>query len=152
MLDTGVLGNVIGVLKVNARDHDIARCCFSALADAASHADVAAALSSTAAVRLAQDWIDDNADDPDPDTMRSALKLLTALSSSDEVCSGLLETGVVDLIKGVLTKCCIDHENKEILSATVALVNGLSRSPQAVEQLATQGGLRRVMRAVKAKK
>ena len=151
MLDTGVLNTIIDTLKANTRDHELARNCFSALADAAKHSEVATALASTAAARLAQDWIDDNVDEADADTMQSALNLLAALSSSETVCVQLMESGVVDLVKGVLTKCCIDKANRAILGSAVELAAALSRNEAVLTQMASQGGLKRVMRAVRSK-
>ena len=112
---------------------------------------MATALASTAAARLAQDWIDDNVDEADADTMQSALNLLAALSSSETVCVQLMESGVVDLVKGVLTKCCIDKANRAILGSAVELAAALSRNEAVLTQMASQGGLKRVMRAVRSK-
>ena len=62
----------------------------------------------------------------------------------------MVASGAVELVKNVLSKCCIDSDAPQstVLSGSVALLSRLSANPAGAAAVTSSGALKRAVRAV----
>ena len=150
-MDGSTLAMVVETLRANIRNKDITTACFNALASLASHNSTAAIVANTPAQRLVSDWVDDNIDDAAPETLEGALNLMANMAKSPDHANAMLASGgIVELVKAVLTKACIEAKTPApgVLGAAVSVLLRVGNSASAIYNIAASGVLRRVVRAM----
>jgi len=148
--DGRTIGMVVDTLRGNMRNNEVATACFNALASLASHDGTAGAVAGSAALSLVSQWLDDNLDDAPRETVDAALKALGNMAKSAPHAQAMLEGGAVELLKAVISKCCIESEvpAPAVLAASVQMLRRLAHNPSGLATIASTGALRRVVRAV----
>ena len=141
---------IIAKLKANLRNPEIAAACFQALAALSKHPSTAAIIANTEAKTLAMSWLDDNMDDADPKHVAEALSLLSNLCQDPATAAQVVEEGGLDLVKSVLSRCCMDSNvaNPEILRSVVSVVKSLANDPANVSRMVSSNVLKRVLKAI----
>jgi hypothetical protein len=150
-MDGSTLSMVVETLRANIRNKDITTACFNALASLASHNSTAGIVAATAAQRLVSDWVDDNIDDAAPETLEGALGVLANMARSPEHANAMLASGgIIELVKAVLTKACIEAKAAApaVLAGAASVLLRVGNSPSAIYNIAASGVLRRVVRAM----
>ena len=152
--DNRTLPMVIETLKNNLRNPSVARFCFDALSALGGHASTAPIVASSPALRLVSDWLDDNLDDASPESVEAAMRTLGAMAASRAHAPGFIGGAMLELVKSVLSKCCIEvpAAAPAVLAASVRVVSALGASGGAGAHTAINaaGVLRRVLRAAAA--
>ena len=152
-VDGRTLAMIVDTLRANLRNKDIATACFLALASLASHNSTAAHVAATPAQRLTMDWVDDNIDEAEAGAVDAALSVLANMARAPDHANYMLTSGgIIELVKAVLTKACIEAKtaSPSVLGSAVSVLLRVGNSASAIYQIAASGVLRRVVRAVTA--
>jgi hypothetical protein len=149
----GLLDRVLEVQEGCKLDERMSSQCFIALAALAAHPSTSLLVASRPkAVRLAAEWIDDNMDLAGPAVLCRAVTLMCSLAGSPACALQLLSEGFADIIKNVIQKSCVDADvpAPDVLSASIALMQKLGTTPDAIAKLHETGIFKRVTRACAA--
>jgi hypothetical protein len=149
--DGKTLDMVVDTLRSNVRNREIATACFQALASLASHDSSAPIVAATDSMGLVTGWVDDNIDEAAPEAVEAALSVLANMARSPEHAGAMLSTSaIIELIKSVLTKACIEAQTPApaVLGSAVSILLHLGYSDEAITYISQTGVLRRVVRAV----
>jgi hypothetical protein len=149
--DGKTLAMVVDTLRSNVRNREIATACFQALASLASHDSSAPIVADTDSMGLVTGWVDDNIDEAAPEAIEAALSVLANMARSPQHAGAMLSTSaIIELIKSVLTKACIEAQTPApaVLGGAVSILLHLGYSDEAITYISQSGVLRRVVRAV----
>lgn len=147
--DGKTLPAIVSTLQGNLRAKDTARACFDALSALAGYDETAGPVGDTAALRLVQDWLDDNTDENDPEGMQSALNLIANLARDPRHATALLDAGFLELGKTIIGKCT-EGGQSGVFAGMTRVMKGLAAAPGGFEKLKKSGVIKRMFRALQS--